>query len=178
MVVGIRLRGWMFSLGCRGLLPTATQWFLNPSHAATFAILLSITLQSSLFALLHAHSPGSTRISLLNLFIGGIAASWNVMATGGSIWLGIGWHFGWNIMMGHILGRSTSGVPMSCALISVLPRPSSSYVIYHGGMFGPEQGILAPMAYVLGMGMVFWVYGWGDFDRWRERLLMDMTNSQ
>jgi hypothetical protein len=167
------------------MLPTATQWFMNPSHAATFAIVISITLQSTLFALLHLHSPGSTPISLLNLFIGGIAASWNVMATGGTIWLGIGWHFGWNIMMGHILGRSTSGIPMSCAVVSVLPRPSKksdnwdvSY--YHGGMFGPEQGILAPMAYILGMGLVYWIYGWNDVDRWRERLLMDLdlSNSQ
>lgn len=88
----VLLRGWMVSLGCCGLLPIATEWFVDPSHAATFAIILSITLQSTLFALLHLHSPGSTPIFLLNLFIGVIAASWNVMATGGTIWLDIGWH--------------------------------------------------------------------------------------
>ena len=171
---GDRLRGWMFSLGCRGLLPTATEWFVDPSHAATFAILLSIILQSTLFALLHLHSPGSTPISLLNLFIGGIAASWNVMATGGTIWLGIGWHFGWNITMGHILGRSTSGIPMSCVVVCVLPRPirksENRVKNYHGGTFGPEQGILAPVAYLFGMGLVYLMFGSEDFYRWKEQL--------
>ncbi len=165
----------MFSLGCRGLLPIATEWFVDPSHARTFAIVLSIILQSTLFAFLHLHSPGSTPISLLNLFIGGIAASWNVMATGGTVWLGIGWHFGWNFTMGHILGRSTSGIPMSCAVVCVLPRPfrkrENRYVTcYHGGTFGPEQGILAPMAYMLGMGLVYSIFGLEDFDRWKEQL--------
>lgn len=182
-VIGDRLRGWMFSLGCRGLLPTATQWIMNPSHAAIFAILLSIALQSTLFALLHLHSPGSTPISLLNLFIGGIAASWNVMAAGGTIWLGIGWHFDWNIMMGHILGRSTSGIPMSCAVVSVIPRPfrkdrNVNVANYHGGTFGPEQGILAPMAYMLGMGLVYFFKGSGEFEVWRGKFMnADFSNS-
>mmetsp|Transcript_39069 Transcript_39069/g.71595 ORF Transcript_39069/g.71595 Transcript_39069/m.71595 type:complete len:176 (+) Transcript_39069:103-630(+) len=167
----------MFILGCHGLLLSAFEWFDDPSSAAKFAIVTSIMLQSTLFALLHLHSPGSTPISLLNLFLGGIAASLNVMVAGGSLWLGIGWHFGWNIFMGHILGRSTSGIPMSCAAVSVLPKPVSSakmsYEKFHGGTFGPEQGVLAPLAYILGMVMVIWLYGWEELGAWRERLVIE-----
>ena len=79
--------------------------------------------------------------------------------------------------MGHILGRSTSGIPMSCAAVSVLPRPVSSakmsYEKFHGGTFGPEQGVLAPLAYILGMVMVIWLYGWEELGAWRERLVIE-----
>eukprot|EP00584_Thalassiosira_punctigera_P010994 CAMPEP_0172546576 /NCGR_PEP_ID=MMETSP1067-20121228/16311_1 /TAXON_ID=265564 ORGANISM="Thalassiosira punctigera, Strain Tpunct2005C2" /NCGR_SAMPLE_ID=MMETSP1067 /ASSEMBLY_ACC=CAM_ASM_000444 /LENGTH=459 /DNA_ID=CAMNT_0013333535 /DNA_START=123 /DNA_END=1499 /DNA_ORIENTATION=- len=164
----VMLRGWMFILGCHGL--TTFEWFDDPLTAANFGVAASVILQSTLFALLHISSPGSTAISLLNLFLGGIAASLNVMVAGGSLWVGIGWHFGWNIFMGHILGRSTSGIPMSCAVVNVIPRPASSakvsYEKYHGGTFGPEQGVLAPLAYTMGMVMVIAVYGWEQLGTW------------
>jgi len=175
----VMLRGWMFTLGCRGILGMALHWFDEESStAATFSILASIILQSSLFSFLHLHSPGSTYVSLLNLFLGGIAASINVMvAPGGSLWLGIGWHFGWNICMGHVLGRSTSGIPMSCAFVDVVPRPNSShhekksFERYHGGTFGPEQGVLAPLAYIMGILMVICIYGLDDMIPWRDGLV-------
>jgi len=178
----VMLRGWMFIMGCHGILLHGIKWFENPSSAANFAIAASIVLQSTLFSLLHLYSPGCTAVSLLNLFLGGIAASLNVMVTGGSLWLRIGWHFGWNIFMGHILGRSTSGIPMSCALVSVIPRPVSStkisYENFHGGTFGPEQGVLAPLAYLLGMVLVVLAYGWEELRAWKEHLVIELSNSQ
>ena len=51
--------------------------------------------------------------------------------------------------MGHLLGRSTSGIPMSCALINVIPNPT--YEKFHGGTNGPEQGKLVPLAYIISM---------------------------
>jgi hypothetical protein len=156
------------------------EWIDDPSNAAAFAIAISTVLQSTLFSLLHLYSPGSTAVSLLNLFFGGIAATLNVLAAGGTLWLGIGWHFGWNIMMGHFPGRSTSGIPMSCAVVSVLPRPASSqkssYEKYHGGTFGPEQGFLAPLAYMLGMVMIIRIYGWEELGVWKESLVVDSSN--
>ena len=168
----------MLTLGVRGLQHTSSDWFDDPVNATTHAIVMSIILQSTLFAMLHYHSPGSSAVSLANLFFGGIAASLNVMVAGGSVWLGVGWHFSWNIMMGHVLGRSTSGIPMSCAVVNVVPHPDSSYVKYHGGVFGPEQGVLAPMAYILGMILVIWVYGLEEMIAWRAYLVTDLTNLQ
>ena len=165
----VMLRGWMFTLGCRGILVMALDWFEKSSTAATFSIIASIVLQSSLFSFLHLHSPGSTYVSLINLFLGGIAASINVLVAGGSLWLGIGWHFGWNIFMGHILGRSTSGIPMSCACIEVIPRPNSETL--HGGTFGPEQGVLAPLAYILGIVLVICVHGFDALNKWGDELV-------
>ena len=172
----VMLRGWMFVLGCRGILLMVLNWFDDATNAATFSVIASIILQSSLFSFLHVHSPGSTRVSLLNLFLGGIAASINVMVTGVSLWLGIGWHFGWNIVMGHVVGRSTSGIPMSCACIDVIPRPKTSaggsFEVYHGGTFGPEQGILAPLAYLLGIIIVIYAYGFDKMIVWRDELVL------
>jgi hypothetical protein len=70
------LRGWMFTLCARGIRPTALHCF-DESTADTFAIAMSIFLQSTFFEMMHYHSPGSTSISLINLFIGGAAASFN-----------------------------------------------------------------------------------------------------
>lgn len=57
----------------------AFNWVDDATNAATVSVIASIILQSSLFSFLHIHSPGSSRVSLLNLFLGGIAASINVM---------------------------------------------------------------------------------------------------
>jgi hypothetical protein len=115
----------MFILCARGIQPTALRFF-DESTADIFAITMSILLQSTFFAMMHYHSPGSTSVSMINLFIGGTAASFNFLVSGGKLGLGIGWHFGWNITMGHVYGMSTSGIPMSCAVLNVIPRPDKS----------------------------------------------------
>ncbi|KAL7479208.1 hypothetical protein ACHAW6_004948 [Cyclotella cf. meneghiniana] len=176
----IMLRGWMFVLGSRGIAARSAEWFQDDRTAATFVLIVAVLSQSTVFAMLHFHSPGSNWVSLVNLFLGGIAASWNFLVAGGTLWSGIGWHFGWNIFMGHVLGRSTSGIPMSCAVVNVVPRPCSngtSYDKYHGGMFGPEQGVLAPLAYVMGMCMMMYIYGVDGLVDYRERLVLQMAKN-
>ncbi|KAL7473017.1 hypothetical protein ACHAXS_013406 [Conticribra weissflogii] len=192
----IMLRGWMFVLGVRGVMAsffshhpiqtmddidfdendaganTTTASYGDNNNAILLAVITSVLLQSTLFSLLHFHSPGSTAISLINLFFGGIAASFNVLAANGSLYLGIGWHFGWNITMGHILGRSTSGIPMSCAVVEVIPNPNEGMEKWHGGMFGMEQGRLISGAYLAGMGLVYWVYGWEGMALWGKGALV------
>ncbi|KAL7517817.1 hypothetical protein ACHAWX_002706 [Stephanocyclus meneghinianus] len=177
----IMLRGWMFVLGSRGIAACSAEWFHDERTAATFVLIVAVLSQSTVFAMLHFHSPGSNWVSLVNLFLGGIAASWNFLVAGGTLWSGIGWHFGWNIFMGHVLGRSTSGIPMSCAVVNVVPRPGSkgtSYDKYHGGVFGPEQGVLAPLAYVMGMCMMMYIYGVDGLLDYRERLVLQMAKNR
>ena len=180
----VMLRGWMFVLAYAGLVTGLKDWGIYEDYdsALNASLIGAIILQSTLFALLHWGSPGASRESLLYLFLGGIAATLNVLVAQGHIYLSIGWHFGWNvslltlsignvafiflvltssiplllydfkqIWMGHLLGRSTSGIPMSCALITVVPNPNKSYLKYHGGTNGPEQGKLCPLAYIISM---------------------------
>ncbi|OLQ06827.1 hypothetical protein AK812_SmicGene9846 [Symbiodinium microadriaticum] len=64
---------------------------------------------------------------------------------------------GWNISMGNVFGMSTSGIPISATFISVLPHPEKE--TYHGGVFGPEGGVVSPAAYSLGVLLLVLIYG-------------------
>ena len=130
-----------------------------PVHVVSVVSSMSIAvlLQSLLFAFMHygSSSNGATYVGLVNLVVGGIASSINVFVTG-NIYFSLGWHFGWNITMGHLLGLSTSGIPMSAKLVSIIPHPHKQHL--HGGKFGPEQSLLAPLAYILGCIGLFILY--------------------
>ena len=59
--------------------------------------------------------------------------------------------------MGNVVGRSTSGIPISATLLSFAPHPTKSRL--HGGAFGQEGGVLAPAAYLVGALALYLVYG-------------------
>lgn len=143
------LRGWM-------LHSTAEACAAYFGTTSGMSLLVASVAESLLFAAMHSSSPGSSAIGLLNLTIGGMAAALNVVLSGG-LSFSLGWHFSWNIFMGHLLGLSTSGIPMSSKLICVVPHPEKARL--HGGTFGPEQSVLAPAAYLLGCAMLFGFYG-------------------
>jgi len=146
------LRGWL-------LLNMAETLVHHLETSANAALLLAALAQTALFALLHARSPGASRVGLLNLSVGGVAAACKVLCSGG-IALPLGWHFAWNISMGNIYGLSTSGIPISATLLSVAPHPTKSAL--HGGEFGPEQSPLAPAIYVGGVLLTLGFCGWPD----------------
>jgi len=156
----VSLRGWV-------LVNTAHACVAHLGVGASTAIGLAVAMQASLFALYHAGSPGATRVGLLNLLVGGCCAALNVVLSGG-LSFALGWHFGWNIMMGHLLGLSTSGIPMSAKLISVVPHPRKAHL--HGGRFGPEQSTLAVAAYLCGVVLLVAIYGSDGLEVWRKRL--------
>merc|ERR1712137_281546 len=91
------------------------------------ALLLAALTESFFFVTLHLGSPGGSKMSsILNIFVGGMAGSLNVIFTGGRLGFVLGWHFGWNISMGNVFGLSTSGIPISATFISVVPHPETS----------------------------------------------------
>ena len=155
----VSLRGWILvntALYVRTL-------GLSPSEAMTVAVVL----QAGVFALMHVGSPGASRVGLTNLVIGGTVAALNVFLSGG-LSFSLGWHFGWNIWMGHFLGLSTSGIPMSAKLVSIVPDPRKAAL--HGGKFGPEQSPLAATAYLLGCMALALIYGGEGLAIWRDKL--------
>jgi len=161
----LSLRGWLLLNMSQAF---AAELGLTPSTATA----LAIGAQSLLFAAAHAASPGASAAGLFNLTVGGIAGALNVVLTG-SLSFALGWHFWWNMMMGHLLGLSTSGIPMSAKLVSVVPHPSKARL--HGGRFGPEQSPLAPAAYALGLCMLVGFYGTQGKDDWERRVLNGMV---
>lgn len=145
----VSLRGWLLHN-----LAAAASAHLGLGVPTAMAV--AIAGESAIFASLHLGSPGASALSLLNLSVGGVAAALNV-AVSGSLAFALGWHFCWNITMGNVLGLSTSGIPISATLVSVVPHPAKAHL--HGGRFGPEASPLAPMAYLLGVGMLAAFYG-------------------
>jgi len=145
----LQLRGWL-------LLNLAEACAAHFSVSRATALLAGAGVESVAVAMMHLGSPGASAVSMLNLAVGGFAAAANVLLSG-SLAFSLGWHWGWNFTMGNLLGRSTSGIPISATLVSVAPHPSKSHL--HGGTFGPEGGVLAPAAYVLGVAMLYMIYG-------------------
>jgi hypothetical protein len=64
--------------------------------------------------------------------------------------------------MGNLLGMSTSGIPISATLVSIVPHPLKA--ARHGGRFGPESSPLAPIAYLLGCALLVGWYGTRGLD--------------
>ena len=66
---------------------------------------------------------------------------------------------------------------MSASLVTVVPDPSKAHL--HGGRFGPEGGPLAAVAYVVGIILLFGIYGglWGGatagIETWTARLELE-----
>mmetsp|Transcript_148322 Transcript_148322/g.413159 ORF Transcript_148322/g.413159 Transcript_148322/m.413159 type:complete len:415 (+) Transcript_148322:119-1363(+) len=145
------LRGWM--------LHNLADAFVDHFHVSrVLAFAIAVLTESAFFVAMHLRSPGGSRLqSMLNIFVGGISAGLNVMFTGGRLGFALGWHFGWNISMGNVFGLSTSGIPISATFVSVVPHPDKQAV--HGGEFGPEGGLAAPVAYALGVALLSVIYG-------------------
>lgn len=145
------VRGWMLVN-----LAESVHTQIGLSSVASFIV--ALVVESLFFVAMHLKSPGGTELrSMINIFIGGISGGLNVLCTGGRLGFAIGWHFGWNITMGNVFGLSTSGIPISATFVSVAPHPEKQHL--HGGVFGPEGGLVSPFAYGLGIALVLLVYG-------------------
>mmetsp|Transcript_15235 Transcript_15235/g.44573 ORF Transcript_15235/g.44573 Transcript_15235/m.44573 type:complete len:418 (+) Transcript_15235:127-1380(+) len=145
------LRGWM-------LHNMADACVAHFDFAPLPAFFVAVVAESAFFVLMHLRSPGGSQFqSMLNLFVGGVSGGLNVMLTGGRLGFALGWHFGWNISMGNVFGLSTSGIPISGTFVAVAPHPEKQAL--HGGVFGPEGGLVAPAAYCLGVALLASAYG-------------------
>lgn len=148
------LRGWL-------LLNAAEACAAHLGFGLTASLVTAATCESLVFASMHRSSSGSSTAGLLNLVLGGFAAAANALLSG-SLAFSLGWHWAWNFAMGNVFGRSTSGIPISATVLSVAPHPSKTR--QHGGAFGPEGGLLAPAAYLVGVLVLYGIYGtsrWG-----------------
>jgi len=145
------VRGWL-------LYNLAEAFATSLPISSSVAFILAMVVESLFFVVMHLQSPGGTEpLSMLNIFMGGMAGGLNVLFTGGRLGFSLGWHFGWNITMGNVLGLSTSGIPISATIVSVVPHPEKSRL--HGGVFGPEGGVVSPAAYGLGIVLLALLYG-------------------
>ena len=128
--------------------------FLSPRAAVLLAYLGS----STFFGLLHLGNPHATLTSVAYLVGAGLLLGLGYVLTG-DLGISIGLHMTWNFFEGAVFSFPVSGLASSAAVIAV---QSSGPLVWTGGDFGPEGGLLHPAAVILGCLLILaWV-------RWRR----------
>jgi uncharacterized protein len=120
------------------------------------AIVLAVVLSSSLFGGFHVWNPSASAISTVNLALWGGLLLGSSYVLSGRLALAMGLHIAWNFFEGNVFGFPVSGVePVGATFLSI---EQSGPLIFTGGAFGPEAGVLTNAASVLGfLLIVLWV---------------------
>jgi membrane protease YdiL (CAAX protease family) len=116
------LRGYLFRQLSLGINPTA-----------------AVVVSGMLFGLLHAGNPGANWQGLLYTALGGMLMGL-VLLRSGSLWLLIGYHFGWNVTSAGVFGLELSGMQGEASVfVSALGGPEW----LSGGAYGFEASLPA-----------------------------------
>jgi uncharacterized protein len=107
---------------------------------------------SLIFALMHLGNPGASPMAMLGIFCAGLLLAFAAIRTG-QLWLSIGLHMGWNFFEAVVFGFPTSGVTIYSLMKIHLTGP----VLWTGGTFGPEAGLIILPALAVG-GFFVWLY--------------------
>lgn len=103
---------------------------------------------SGLFAWAHHLNPNVGALALANIFLAGVFLSLAYLRTR-SLWFATGVHLGWNWTMAALLDLPVSGLPLDTPLYSAVETGADWWT---GGAFGPEAGVAATAALLLGTG--------------------------
>lgn len=136
------LVGWNEELFSRGYQLQTLESGLN----TFWAVLIS----ASVFGLLHLGNPGASWTSTLGILLAGIFLALPYIWTR-QLWISIGLHIGWNFCEGTIFGFPVSGLDTFRLVHHTVNGP----VIWTGGGFGPEAGLLVIPGLMLGTLLVY-----------------------
>ena len=146
-VVGFAIQGLGEEVLCRGYLMNNISSYWGP--------VWGIVLNSLLFSLLHFFNPAVSFIALLNVFLAGVLFS-VIFYYNDSIWFVGAIHSAWNFMLGPVLGIPVSGnVLPSAWFITRLPKKT---VLWHGGDFGFEGGLVATIVLLIATLSIVYYY--------------------
>jgi hypothetical protein len=106
-------------------------------------------ISSAVFGILHLANPHANLLSVAGIILAGMFLGYAYIRTG-SLWLSMGLHTGWNFFEGVVFGFPVSGLPFY-----TLPRISiGGPVLWTGGEFGPEAGLVLIPALVIGFTLI------------------------
>lgn len=123
----------------------ARTWLL-PQLASRTNLKLAVLISSLFFTLLHAGNSGLTPLSLVNLFLFGVAMSLYLLKTD-TVWGIAGIHGAWNFAQGNLFGVLVSGQPSGTSLMTFLPQGDQGWL--SGGSFGIEGSIMTSLVLLL-----------------------------
>ncbi len=119
------------------------------------AVLLAWVLSSVFFGALHADNPDATALSTFNIVLAGLMLGFGYVLSG-ELAIPIGLHVTWNLFQGTVYGLPVSGFgPFGATFLSTKQGGPD---LWTGGSFGPEGGLLVPVALLLGCLLIaLWV---------------------
>jgi membrane protease YdiL (CAAX protease family) len=109
-----------------------------------------VIISSSIFGLLHLGNPNATWVSAVGIFFAGLFLAYGYLTTR-QLWLPIGLHLGWNFFEGVVFGFPVSGLDIYRLLRITVNGP----VLWTGGAFGPEAGLVVLPGLLLGTILVY-----------------------
>jgi hypothetical protein len=104
-----------------------------------------VIISSAVFGLQHLANPNATWVSTAALLLAGIFFAYAYIRTK-QLWLPMGLHLGWNFFEGVVFGFPVSGLDIYALTRIELTGP----VLWTGGAFGPEAGLIVLPALILG----------------------------
>jgi membrane protease YdiL (CAAX protease family) len=142
MLVAFIAVGWQEELYFRGYLLQNTSEGLNPAWG--------IALASLVFGLAHLTNPNASLMGALGVTLAGLFMAYAYWRTR-QLWLPIGIHIGWNFFEGPLLGFPVSGFGTFQLLRNQIAGP----ILFTGGAFGPEAGLVLIPGLVVGIMLVY-----------------------
>lgn len=120
-------------------------WLL-PQLASRTNLKLAVLISSIFFTLLHMGNSGLTPLSLMNLFLFGVAMALYLLKTD-TVWGVAGIHGAWNFAQGNLFGILVSGQQSGTSLMIFLPQGDQGWL--SGGYFGIEGSIMTSLVLLL-----------------------------
>ena len=123
-----------------------TRAWLIPQLAKRTNLKLAVLISSIFFTLLHMGNSGLTPLSLVNLFLFGVAMALYLLKTD-TVWGVAGIHGAWNFAQGNLFGILVSGQPSGTSLMTFLPQGDQDWL--SGASFGIEGSIMTSLVLLL-----------------------------
>jgi membrane protease YdiL (CAAX protease family) len=112
----------------------------------------AIVFGALVFAVAHLGNQFFSSLAIFNVFLAGLLLSLLFVWTR-SLWTPIGFHFGWNLVTGPVLGHEVSGYIPSGTLLTAEDRGA---VLLSGGGFGMEGSLCATVFQIAAVLLLMW----------------------
>ncbi|WP_085832379.1 CPBP family intramembrane glutamic endopeptidase [Clostridium merdae] len=140
--------GWMIQSASEEI---AIRGWMIPRLEQQSSPLTAVFITAILFGILHLFSAGVTALSFLNLILSGVFFAGYAIKDG-NIWGVCGLHFAWNFALGNIYGLPVSGFADNG--IRLFQTQQIGSVVYTGGDFGPEGGLITTIVLLLAIAIL------------------------